>query len=159
MDKHWFCILIMDSLCIHQSSGYTGRSAYQVTAEWTGSLLCIHPTKYIYIKSTTVYVPSSELGPPRPLSPCECVPPPRIKGGGGHTSLRGEGWGSPNSDDWRKSLALCLTCDSPSRIHVQKDGIHESTISLRLLDIILTFLRLLRLQPSFLPFYNMLFMN
>jgi hypothetical protein len=21
------------------------------------------------------------------------------------------GWGSPNSDDWRKSLALCLLCD------------------------------------------------
>jgi hypothetical protein len=25
-------------------------------------------------------------------------------------SPAGEGWGSPNSDDWRKSLALCLLC-------------------------------------------------
>jgi hypothetical protein len=26
----------------------------------------------------------------------------------GHTRLWVRGWGSPNSDDWRKSLALCL---------------------------------------------------
>jgi len=25
-----------------------------------------------------------------------------------HTSLRVRGWGSPNSDDWRKSKALCM---------------------------------------------------
>ncbi len=29
---------------------------------------------------------------------------------GGHTRLRVRGWGSPNFDDWRKSLALCLLC-------------------------------------------------
>jgi hypothetical protein len=28
--------------------------------------------------------------------------------GGGHTRLRVREWGSPNSDDWRKSLALFL---------------------------------------------------
>ncbi len=30
-----------------------------------------------------------------------------------HTRLRlwGWGWGSPSSDDWRKSLALCLLCE------------------------------------------------
>ncbi len=28
--------------------------------------------------------------------------------GSGHTRLRVRGWGSSNSDDWRKSLALCL---------------------------------------------------
>ncbi len=29
----------------------------------------------------------------------------------GHTCLHaGEGWGSPNLDDWRKSLPLCLLC-------------------------------------------------
>ena len=36
------------------------------------------------------------------------VPLPRIKGGVQYPA--GEGWGSPNSDDWRKSLALCLLC-------------------------------------------------
>ncbi len=29
---------------------------------------------------------------------------------GGHSRLRVRGWGSPNSDDWRKSFALCLLC-------------------------------------------------
>ncbi len=48
------------------------------------------PTKNVYIKSTTVYVPSSEWTLATPLSPA---------------SVRG--WGGPNSDDWRKSLALC----------------------------------------------------
>ena len=33
------------------------------------------------------------------------------RGGGRHIRLRMRGWGSPNSDDWRKSLALCLLCD------------------------------------------------
>jgi hypothetical protein len=34
-------------------------------------------------------------------------PPPRTGGGGG---IRVRGWGSPNSEDWRKSFALCLLC-------------------------------------------------
>ncbi len=37
------------------------------------------------------------------------VPLPQNRRGGGHTRLRVSGWGSPNSDDWRKSLALCPT--------------------------------------------------
>ncbi len=45
---------------------------------------------------------------PNPSLASECAPPPRT--GGGHTRLRVRGWGSPNSDDLRKSLALCLLC-------------------------------------------------
>jgi hypothetical protein len=30
--------------------------------------------------------------------------------GGCGTLASVKGWGSPNSDDWRKSLALCLLC-------------------------------------------------
>ncbi len=78
------------------------------TRDHTEMSLC--PTKYVYIKSTTVYVPSSELGLSQPLSRQRVWPSPRI-GGGGHTRLRVRGWGSPNFDDWRKSLALCLLCD------------------------------------------------
>jgi hypothetical protein len=37
------------------------------------------------------------------------LPPPEPKGGE-HTRLPVRGRGSPNSDDWRKSLALCLLC-------------------------------------------------
>jgi hypothetical protein len=62
-----------------------------------------------------VYVPSSELGLPQPLSRKRVCPPPRTKRVGGHTRLRLRGWGSSNSDDWRKSLALCLLCGSRGR--------------------------------------------
>jgi hypothetical protein len=41
-------------------------------------------------------------------------PSPRNLRGGGHIRLRVRGWGSPNSDDWRKSLALCLLCGHPN---------------------------------------------
>ncbi len=42
-------------------------------------------------------------------------PPPQVSvfphgtTGEGHTHVRVR-WGGPNSDDWRKSLALCLLC-------------------------------------------------
>jgi hypothetical protein len=44
---------------------------------------------------------------PNPSPPSECAPPPGPMGGG-HIRLRVRGWGSPNSDHWRKNLALCL---------------------------------------------------
>jgi hypothetical protein len=50
---------------------------------------------------------------PPPSLASECAPLPPSKGGGGAHSPAGEGWGSPNSDDWRKSFALCLLCVSP----------------------------------------------
>ncbi len=68
-------------------------------------------TKYVYIKSTTVYVPSSELGLSQPLSQSlasECALPPEP--GRGPTRLLVRGWGSPNFDDLWKSLPLCLLC-------------------------------------------------
>ncbi len=41
-------------------------------------------TKYVYMKSTKLYVPLSELGLSQPLSfASECAPPPRTGGGGG----------------------------------------------------------------------------
>ncbi len=54
----------------------------------------------------------------------ECAPPPnRGGGGGGHTRLRLRGCGSPHSDDWRKSLALCLLCGFK-----EKSGIWNSRL-------------------------------
>jgi hypothetical protein len=48
---------------------------------------------------------------PTPSLGSECGPPlgqvPKV---GGDTRLRVRGWGSPNSDAWRKGLALCLLC-------------------------------------------------
>jgi hypothetical protein len=73
---------------------------------WLLLLMC-YTTKYINIKST-VYVPSSKLGLSQPLSRQRVCPSPQNRGG--HTRLRVRGWGSPNSGDRRKSLALCLLC-------------------------------------------------
>jgi hypothetical protein len=44
-----------------------------------------------------------------PPLPQASVPSSETKGRG-LTRLRVRGWGRPNSDDWRKSLALCLLC-------------------------------------------------
>ncbi len=73
-------------------------------------------------------IPSLELGLPQPLS-CKrvCPPPPEPKGRG-HTRLRLRGWGSPNSDDWRKSLAVCLLCAANIDSAIQ--GNAETTFSL-----------------------------
>ncbi len=62
--------------------------------------------------------PSRNWDSSTPSSVSDCAPPPGSKGGG-HTRLRVRGWGSPNSDDWRKSSALCLLCDQtqPRRNH------------------------------------------
>ncbi len=52
--------------------------------------------------------------PPPPLSEASApLPHPRNQSGGGgvvHTRLYVRGWGSPNSDNYRKGLELCLLC-------------------------------------------------
>ncbi len=63
-------------------------------------------TKYIYIEYHSV---CPLVGVGTPLSPASVPLPPEPKGGG-HTRLRVRGWGSPSSDDWRKSWAFCLLC-------------------------------------------------
>jgi hypothetical protein len=74
-------------------------------AKWT-----VLPTKYICIKSTTVYVPSSELGLSHPpLLPASVPLPPEPKGGGAH-SPAGKGLGESQFRRLEKSLALCLLC-------------------------------------------------
>ncbi len=71
---------------------------------------------FIMPETTSLYKMYHNVGPivgigtlPTPLSPAS-VPLPPEPGGRGHTRLRVRGWGSPSSDDWRKSLALCLLC-------------------------------------------------
>ncbi len=78
----------------------------------TPRMWSILSTKYKYIQSTTVYVLSSEFGLSHHLSRKRVCPSPRYQRGGGHTRLRARGWGSPHSDDWRKSVAIRLLCDS-----------------------------------------------
>jgi hypothetical protein len=88
-------------------------------------LLYLYITKHVYIKSTIVYVPSSELGLSQPLSRQRACSSPQNRGGG-HTRRGARGWGSPNSDDLRKSLALCLLCV----VHVQLLGLVTSNAPL-----------------------------
>jgi hypothetical protein len=76
---------------------------YEIDHLWYGAQKYI----YCYRQSNKVSVPSSELGPSTPLWQANVSPGTK---GGGHTPLRLTGWGSPNSDDWRKSLALCRLC-------------------------------------------------
>ncbi len=58
--------------------------------------------------------------PPTPLPLASVPSPPPGTKGGGHTSLRLRGWGSPNFDDWGYSLALCLFCDSKLLQHLYR---------------------------------------
>ncbi len=52
----------------------------------------VRSTKYVHIKSTTVYAPRRNWDSPNPFLASECSPPPRNRGRG-HTSLRVGGWG------------------------------------------------------------------
>ncbi len=69
----------------------------------------VSSTNYLYIQSILVGIGT----PPTPLPQASVPSPPPDQrvGGGGANSPAARGWRSPNSDDWRKSLALCLLCD------------------------------------------------
>jgi hypothetical protein len=70
----------------------------------------VHTPYTEYILYSVCMSPRQNLDSPTPSLVSECAPPPGTKGGG-QTRLRVRGWGSPNSDDRRKSLALCQLCD------------------------------------------------
>jgi hypothetical protein len=69
-------------------------------------------TKYLYIKSTTAYAPSSELGLSQTLSRQRVCPSPRKQRGGGAHSPAGEGLGESQFRRLEKKLStlptLCL---------------------------------------------------
>jgi hypothetical protein len=63
-----------------------------VTSLCNGKSRLVAATKYVYIQSTTVYVPSSELGLSHPpLSPVSVPLPPKQRGEGALASGRGVG--------------------------------------------------------------------
>jgi hypothetical protein len=68
-------------------------------------------TTYIPIPVTCLS-PCPNWDPPPPLLQASAFPPPLPPGtkGRGTHSPTVEGLGGPNSDDWRKSLSLCLLC-------------------------------------------------
>jgi hypothetical protein len=64
-------------------------------------------TYCIYLEYHSYPSPRSNWDPPSPSPASDCVPLLNQRGGG-QPRLRMRGWGGSNSDDWRKSLALCL---------------------------------------------------
>ncbi len=89
------------------------------------SLSTVDPrSKYIIVpRVTQCLCPSSKLGPSNPLFRKRVCPSRNQRGG--HTRLRVRGGGCPNSDDWRKSLALCLLCEWPQTqgLNVNAEGL------------------------------------
>jgi hypothetical protein len=73
----------------------------------------VHSPCNIYLQHKVHRVPQC-LSPRRNWDPPPPLPQASVSPGnprGEHTRLRVRGWGSPNSEDWRKSLILCLLCD------------------------------------------------
>jgi hypothetical protein len=67
-------------------------------------------TKYIHayrVPQCLSSRPTWDLLAPLPQA---SVSPPEPKGEATHSPAGKRGWGSPNSDDWRKILALCVLC-------------------------------------------------
>jgi hypothetical protein len=62
-------------------------------------IICVYPTKYVHIKSTTVYAPRRNWDSPPTHHPQASVPPPPCFWGEGNTRWRERGWASPNSDE------------------------------------------------------------
>ncbi len=95
----------------HQAITPRQNSCYDVCAVHWLAEMQVHKV-HINLESHSV-CPLVRYGTPQPpLSPWRVCPPQNQRGGaGGHTGLRVRGWGSPSSEDCRKSLALCLLCE------------------------------------------------
>jgi hypothetical protein len=76
------------------------------------------PTEYR--QSAKLFLQSSELGLPQPLTRRRVCPPPPRFWGEGHTRWRERGWESPNSDEGTYTVVLCIyvLCEWASRIPV-----------------------------------------
>jgi hypothetical protein len=81
----------------------------------TASRRMLWSTKYIHIKSTTVYAPRRNCWLPPTPHPQASVPPPPCFWGEGNTRWRERGWESPNSDKghtlWYSLYVRTLCCD------------------------------------------------
>jgi hypothetical protein len=68
---------------------------------------------------------------PTPCLASYCAPPPGTKRGGGwHSRLRVRGWGSPNSEDWRKAehSAYSVGTRVTSQVFAQYEVFSKSTV-------------------------------
>ncbi len=93
---------------------------------------CRAQSTYIF-RAPQCMSPRRNWDSPQPLSRKRVCPPPPDQRVGGHPRLRLRGWGSSNSDDWRKSLALCLLCAAG----LPRNGNHYIRASLSLSTIVM----------------------
>ncbi len=110
----YYALVILQNFMQHKSS-FLLVGAEQ-NSNFDGQLnrfyLFLYSTKYVNIKSTTVYVPSSELGLSQPLSRQRVVPLPP-EPGGAH-SPAGEGLGESQFRRLEKKLSTLPTlCYAP----------------------------------------------
>jgi hypothetical protein len=83
--------------------------------------ILVNQFRWLRPQSTSIPRVPQCLSPRRNWDPLSrklvCIPlPPKNQRRVEHTRLRVSGWGSPNSDDWRKSLSLCLLSGWDQRI-------------------------------------------
>ncbi len=81
---------------------------------------------YLEYQSVCPLVRIGTLHPPLPPASESLPPEPKE---GEHTRLRVRRWGGPNSDDWRKSLALCLLCVPNCIPHLKEMSNHLKCVT------------------------------
>jgi hypothetical protein len=117
-----------------------------------GTVIISLTTKYVHIKSTTVYAPRRNWNSPNPFLASECSPSPRNRGRG-HTSLRVGGWGESQFRRGAYTVVLFICTyfvsltlpPAAAAAAVTRSRIHTLTISVIFLGVIL---RVLRLEVS-----------
>ncbi len=110
--KCWMHCFASTEIVFHGISGYM-NSAFLWAGGAPTNLYKVHI--YIYITVSQCMSRRRNWDPPPPR---RCPPHPQTKGGG-HTHLGVMEWG-PNSNDWRKGLALAL-CLLPSIFSVSNE--------------------------------------
>jgi hypothetical protein len=70
-------------------------------------------------QSAKLFLQSSELRLPQPITRRQVCPPPPLFRGGGHTRWRERGLESPNSDEGTYSVVLCIYIYVLCEVHSQ----------------------------------------
>ncbi len=110
------------------------------------AVLQIHKTN-IYLEYHSV-CPLVGIGNPLPPLPQASVyppppppPPPSLRRG-----ERVSGWGSPSSDNWRKSLALCLLCMQIHTLTCYSNRLVSVPVTIRVLKCLIQSRKFLEVQ-------------
>jgi hypothetical protein len=107
------CCCFPEGYCFFPGVPAGGSLCYVCSVPTVSSVTDVSNHKVRICKEYHSVCPLAGIGTlPTPFSPASVPLPPQPGGGGTLDRLRVRGWGSSNSDDLRKSLALCLLCVS-----------------------------------------------